>query len=126
MKALQVLFVSILFLSVLGAGCDYKFIKPDTGEPVDPEEPISFSEQIEPIWTTQSCTNCHNGSVTFSLEPGNAYQSLTSLNLMDLDNAPNSLIVKVPGTSAPHTNYNYVGNQKALIITWIEQGAEDN
>lgn len=126
MKAFQISFVSLLFFMVLIVGCDYKFIQPDSGPPVDPEVPISFSEEVEPIWTSQSCTNCHNGSVTFSLEVGKAYQSLTSLNLIDLDNAPNSLIVKVPGTNAPHNNYNYVGNQKALITTWIEQGAEDN
>ncbi|WP_439183666.1 hypothetical protein [Carboxylicivirga taeanensis] len=126
MKAFQILFVSVLLSLVLAVGCDYKFVKPDTGAPVDPEVPISFSDEIEPIWTAQSCTNCHNGSVTFSLEQGSAYQSLTNLNLLDLENPANSLIVKVPGGSAPHNNYNYVGNQKALIETWIEQGAEDN
>ncbi len=126
MKALKISFVSILFLLVMTVGCDYKFIKPDTGEPVDPEVPISFAEEIEPIWTAQSCTNCHDESGPFSLKPGAAYQSLINFNLLDKDNAANSLIVKVPGASGLHSNYTYVGNQKTLIITWIEQGAEDN
>lgn len=126
MKALQILFVSVILMSVFTVSCDYKFIEPDTGDPIDPEDPISFSAEVEPIWTTQSCTNCHNGSGLFSLQQGKAYQSLVDNGLMDLDNADNSKIVTVPGSSGLHANHTYVGNQKLIITTWIEQGAEDN
>lgn len=113
-------------LLLVAFACDYKYITPDEGEPIDPEEPISFSEEVEPIWTTQNCTNCHNGSGLFSLREGEAYQSLINNGLLDLDNADNSKIVTVPGAGSIHANYTYVGNQKLLITTWIEQGAEDN
>ncbi|MCG8581605.1 MAG: hypothetical protein MI866_16890 [Bacteroidales bacterium] len=126
MKALHILLASVILIAVCAVGCDYKFITPDEGDPIDPEEPISFSEEVEPIWTTQSCTNCHNGSGLFSLKQGEAYQSLINNNLLDLENADNSLIVKVPGTSGLHADYTYVSNQKLIITTWIEQGAEDN
>ncbi len=121
----NIVFAFGLVLLIL-ASCEYKYIKPDTGEPVDPEEPISFSQQVEPIWTSQSCTNCHNGSGLFSLKQGEAYQSLIGNNLLDLENVDNSKIVTVPGSSGLHTSYNYVSNQKLLITTWAEQGAEDN
>ncbi|WP_430809817.1 MULTISPECIES: hypothetical protein [unclassified Carboxylicivirga] len=126
MKAFQIIFTAVLLLAVFMAGCDYKFIKPDEGEPVDPEVPISFSEEVEPIWAAQSCTNCHNGSGLFSLQEGEAYQSLINNNLLDLEDANNSKIVSTPGSGGIHSNYTYSGNQKQLIITWIEQGGEDN
>ncbi len=122
----NIVFIIVSFILVVLVSCDYKFIQPDTGEPVDPEVPISFETQVEPIWTSQNCVNCHNGSGLFSLKTGEAYQSLVNKNLLNLDNPEDSKIVTVPGTSAPHNNYNYAGNQKTLIITWIEQGAEDN
>ena len=104
--------------------CEYKTIVPDTGEPIDPEVPISFSAEVEPIWTTQGCTGCHDGS-PFSLLSGDAYESLTTRGLLDMDNATNSKILTFPGTNS-HSNYNYVGNQRDVIKVWIEQGALDN
>jgi hypothetical protein len=126
MKALQILFAFAILIAVFAVSCDYKYIKPDEGDPIDPEDPISFSAEVEPIWTTQSCTNCHNGNGLFSLKQGEAYQSLISNDLLDLENSDNSLIVKVPGSSGLHADYTYVSNQKLIITTWIDQGAEDN
>ena len=116
------LFLMMLVLSA----CEYKFISPDNGDPIDPELPISFSAEVEPIWTTQSCTGCHDGSGLFSLKAGEAYNSLTTNNLLDLDQADNSKILTVPGSSGLHADKDYVGNQRELIKVWIEQGAEDN
>jgi len=104
------------------ASCEYKFIEPDMGEPVDPEEPISFSEQIEPIWSTQDCTGCHDGS-PFSLLPGEAYQSLITRDLINLESPEDSEIIKKP--QGGHGN-GYVSNQSELIKVWIEQGAQNN
>ncbi|MCU4155406.1 hypothetical protein J1N10_05425 [Carboxylicivirga sp. A043] len=126
MKALKIFFASVMLVAIAATSCDYKYITPDTGEPVDPEEPISFTQQVEPIWTSQSCTNCHNGSGLFSLQQGEAYQSLVGNGLLDFENADNSKIVTVPGSGGLHTDYTYVSNQKLIITTWIEQGAEDN
>ena len=126
MKAIQLILASVILLAVFATSCDYKYITPDTGDPIDPEEPISFSAEVEPIWTTQNCTNCHNGSGLFSLKQGEAYQSLMNNNLLDLDNSENSKIVTVPGSSGLHSSYTYVGNQKLIITTWIDQGAENN
>ncbi|TRX71911.1 hypothetical protein [Carboxylicivirga sp. M1479] len=124
MKALQTVIVSLLL--VLAIGCDYKYITPDTGAPVDPDDPISFSAEVEPIWTSQSCVNCHSGNGLFSLKQGEAYQSLIDNSLLDLENSANSKIVTVPGSSGLHSGYTYSGNQELIITTWIDQGAEDN
>ena len=126
MKEKNKIWLFMCLLLLVAFACDYKYITPDTGDPIDPEEPISFSAEVEPIWTTQNCTNCHNGSGLFSLKQGEAYQSLMNNNLLDLDNSENSKIVTVPGSSGLHSSYTYVGNQKLIITTWIDQGAENN
>lgn len=110
------------------ASCEYKFIQPDQGAPVDPEEPISFSEQVEPIWASQGCTACHPSASGLDLRTGNAYNSLMSHpRAINENNASESTILtfktEKPG---PHGNVNYVGNQSEIIKVWIEQGAEDN
>ncbi|MBS2099903.1 hypothetical protein [Carboxylicivirga linearis] len=115
--------ILILGLVLIGfASCEYKFIEPDKGEPVDPEVPISFSEQIEPIWSTQNCTACHDGN-PFSLLPGEAYQSLTTRSLINLESPEDSEILTKP--EGGHGD-GYVSNQSELIKVWIEQGAKDN
>ncbi len=117
----------ILGLVLIGfASCEYKFIEPDTGDPVDPEEPISFSEEIEPIWSSLGCTGCHPSSGGLDLREGNAYQSLQTGSRIDLDNPEESLILTKPGSSGVHSDKDYVGNQRELIKVWIEQGALDN
>ncbi len=115
----------VLVLLVL-ASCEYKFISPDTGEPVDPEEPISFSQQIEPIWTIQGCVSCHPSSGGLDLTVGNAYQSLQVGNRINEESPEESLILTKPGASGVHASHDYVGNQRELIKVWIEQGALDN
>ena len=115
---------TLLLLLVLG-GCEYTFIEPDTGDPVDPEVPISFSQEVEPIWTTQNCVACHNGSSQFSLKPGEAYQSLMTKDLVNSDSPADSDILTVPGTGL-HNSKDYVGNQREVIRVWIEQGAQNN
>jgi hypothetical protein len=116
----------MLLLMVALVSCEYNFINPDKGEPVDPEVPISFSEEVEPIFGSQSCTNCHNGSNQFSLLTGDAYNSLMTNNLVDEETPENSKILTVPGSPSIHTNWNYEGNQREIIKVWIEQGAKDN
>jgi len=119
---------SILFvlgLVLIGfASCEYKYIVPEKGDPVDPEVPISFSEEVEPIWSTQNCVSCHDGS-PFSLLPGEAYQSLQSRNLVNVDSPADSEILTFPGTGS-HSTKDYVSNQREIIQVWIEQGAKNN
>jgi len=124
-KLIIVVIYSLIFIFLL-VSCEYNFINPEKGDPVDPEVPISFSAEVEPIWTTQACTGCHDGSGLFSLKSGEAYNSLTTNNLLDLDQVDNSKILTEPGSSGLHADKDYVGNQRELIKVWIEQGAEDN
>ena len=93
--------------------------------PPDPEDTISFSQEIVPIWTEQGCTGCHNGGTPPDLTPDNAYQSITSMGLVDTADAVSSKIYYYPLPDGNHFA-KYTSAQAALVLGWIEQGALDN
>ncbi|MCU4163004.1 hypothetical protein [Carboxylicivirga caseinilyticus] len=124
MKAIKIF--GVLFILGVLSSCEYNFITPDTGAPVDPDETVSFSEQIEPIWSTQGCTSCHPSTAGLDLRVGYAYQSLQSESRINTENPTESLILTMPGSSGVHSDKDYVSNQRELIKVWIQQGAQDN
>lgn len=128
MKSFIKIIAKLTLVMLVLIGCEYKFIAPDNGDPIDPEEPISFSQQVEPIWTSQGCVACHPDQSGLDLRPGTAHGSLMSHpRAIDMDNSSESSILTfktlVPG---PHGSVDYVGNQSEIIKVWIDQGALDN
>lgn len=117
-KQLAALLSGILMLGMFG--CEYVTIEPK--DVVIPVTPVDFATEIEPIFTTVGCTECHNGSIMFSLAAGKAYASLISRNLVDTVNPANSNILKkiAPG----HNNKTFTAEQSALILKWITEGAK--
>ncbi len=107
------------------ASCQYKFIVEPIPTPPDPEDTISFSLEIVPIWTTQECTGCHNGGISPDLTPDNAYASIMNNNLVEVASPDDSKIYYYPSPNGTHHKV-YTSPQSALILAWIEQGALDN
>lgn len=91
-------------------------------ETVDPEEPVLFQTQIQPIFTN-NCITCHKGSRNPDLRAGNSYNSLTTGNYVTLP-AENSRLYKMV-TSGSHTSLT-LDSEKQLILSWISQGALNN
>jgi hypothetical protein len=114
--------VLVMLATLILSSCEYKDIERD--ETVVVEE-MSFSNDIEPIFKKQSCTNCHNGTTTPDLTSGNAYQSLISDDFINLNTPTESKIYVVPkvGSGHPATCTSQQSNQ---ILAWIEQGAKNN
>ena len=55
---------AMLFCIAIISSCEYEFVEPEAqAPPPDPEEKVSFSEQIVPIFNEQSCnvSSCHGG-----------------------------------------------------------------
>jgi hypothetical protein len=131
MKPKQIL--SLLFFAVLVsffASCEYDFIKPEPGPPPpDPTDTISFSLQVEPIWSNDNCTNCHKtGSISgLDLTAGNAYNSLTAKNLYSVADPESSRIYTYPypGTGGHSSKYSSE-TEAQIILQWIQQGAKNN
>ncbi len=112
-----------VMVSVLVGGCKYDWIIPE--EMPDPEVPISFSQQILPIFSEKNCTACHDGSPAPDLREANAYASINTARYIDGTNPEESRIYSVPHPDAGHP-IKYSAVQAALILAWIEQGAENN
>jgi hypothetical protein len=125
--------VNILLLLVvavmLAGGCKYDWIIPEEVPIIDPDDPsqiISFSEQIMPIFTSgNNCTACHDGSPRPDLRAGNAYAALNNTRYLNLESPEESLIYTLPHPSGNHFR-KYTATQAALILAWIQQGAENN
>jgi len=124
----------ILILSVLtGLGwlmflssCEYEFID---AEPVSPGDTVkvSFKTDILPIFNTNdNCTSCHKTGFTApDLTEANAYNSITSMGLVDLTTPKNSKIYYVPGSS-DHAWKSYMQSQGSKVLNWVSQGALNN
>lgn len=92
------------------------------GPTVDPGEPISFSEDIIPIFN-DNCISCHDGAISPTLTEGEAYDELFSEDLVNTEApADSELVVKLrEGHLAGLSDFNI---QK--IEVWIAQGALNN
>lgn len=91
-------------------------------EVVNPEEPVLFQTQIQPIFTN-NCTGCHGGSRNPDLRDGNSYNSLTTGGFVNLPPENSRLYKQV--TSASHAPLT-LDIEKQLIFNWIKQGAQNN
>lgn len=115
----------LLGILTFAASCQYKAIIEPVVPPPDPNDTVYFSQQIEPIWTEQNCTGCHPGTVPPDLTPGNSYNSITSMGLVNTVEPVESKIYYYPLPDGSHYA-KYTSSQAALLLQWIEQGALDN
>lgn len=126
MKKIILQTFAVIAVIVLVSSCQYKWIVEPVVPPPDPEDTISFSQQIVPIFSEQGCTGCHNtGGQSPDLTPDNAYNSIISEGLVDTAQPENSVIYAYPLPDGNHYA-KYTSAQAQLILQWIEQGAHDN
>jgi hypothetical protein len=116
------LFIAITFL--LG-GCKYNWVIPEEVPVIDPDEPISFSQQILPIFSEKNCTACHDGTPAPDLREANAYASVNSERFINRTTPEESSIYTAPHPDGGHP-VKYSAVQAALVLIWIQQGAENN
>lgn len=121
MKNKYMRFAFVIAASVSLNSCLYK-------TPVEEEIPpivgdVSFKDDVEPIFNTQGCLSCHPNSAGLDLTVGNSYGSIFSNNLVDTDNPDKSIIYVHPKDKHFTT---YTSAQANIVLTWIEQGSEDN
>lgn len=120
MKRSLLLLAGFILIGI--ASCEYKYIDPIEVEITDP---VSFSEQIEPIFQSK-CVACH-ASTSPILTTGNAYNSLIDGNYINTEVPESSkLYEKVTIEGHPGGNNTLDATQIALILKWIQDGAENN
>ena len=82
---------------------------------------VEFSADIQSIFSTNNCTDCHDGNLDPDLTAGNEYNSLVP-EYVDAGNADNSeLFTKLSGG---HGNVDAAS--LLLIEEWINSGALNN
>ena len=103
--------------------CTYDEIAP---RKVDVPATVSFSKDVLPIFNSScNAAGCHTtGGQPPNLLPANAYQSLTLYGYVDLLDPQGSIVyVKITtGSMKQHAT----DQDRAIILRWIEQGAENN
>lgn len=92
---------------------------------VDPDTEISFSNDIQPIFTN-NCASCHNGSIPPDLTAGNAYEAIADGYLSDdPENNPESSLIYSKLLESGHSA-RASDLEESTILEWIRQGAFDN
>ena len=121
------LFILMVLLAAIFSGCTYNWVLPE--ETVDPNpdgEPISFSTQIQPIFTNK-CVSCHNtGGTAPDLSAGKSYAQVVP-GFVNTGTPAESKIYTFPAPSTSvHSWKKYSTNEATLVLTWIQEGAKNN
>jgi hypothetical protein len=124
MRIREIVAVLLLMLAILATSCQYDVVVEPELPPIDPEVPISFKDEIAPIFSSANCLGCHSGNSDPNLTPDLAYNSIVPA-LVDTANPEVSPIYSVPLPDGNHPQ-KYSRNQAALLLGWIEQGAKNN
>jgi hypothetical protein len=127
MRIIQLLIGLSLLLYL--ASCEYEFIDQPPVPPPNPTDTIKFSADILPVFNTNNnCTACHTtGNQAPDLTEANAYNSITSMNLVDVETPEASILYDFPRPGSPtHEWKKYTQKQSENVLNWIRQGALNN
>lgn len=123
--------ITILSVIFILSSCTSTYIVPDPpAPPVAPPSPnenkISFSGEIQPIFTAK-CVKCHGvGQVAPTLAAGKSYQALMSMSgMIDTITPGNSILYTEMATGGGMNQYCTKSNADSTY-KWIRQGAKNN
>lgn len=114
-------FIALLLLVGLWS-CEYATIKPVV---VEPPDEVSYAADVAPIFVEAGCTGCHGGGINPNLTADKSWDSLVNGGYVDTANPTESEVVERIN-SGHGTAGNINAEQKALILKWIEDGAQNN
>ena len=123
-KILKRVLLCALCFSLFLTSCEWVTIEPIVPELPDPEEEISFSVDIQPIFTSK-CVECHPPLKSLDLTDGNAYNSINNEIYINSTTPSESLIYTKADPNGNHAT-KYSITEAALLLRWIEEGAQNN
>ncbi len=116
----QLLIASLLLYLTATTGCFY-----DQVYVAPPERKISYATDIQPYFDAK-CVACHKGTgIPLNLEAAVSYAALVDGSYLNTaDPASSLLYVKIApgGSMEPYST----PTETALVLQWIEQGANNN
>ena len=123
--------ITTFFVIFILSSCSSDHIVPEPPEPPPAppspnESKISFSGEIQPIFTAK-CMPCHaSGAALPTLVAGKSYQSLMSISgMIDTINPGNSTLYLEMKPGGGMSNYCKKANADS-VYKWIRQGAKNN
>ncbi|MCX6250291.1 MAG: hypothetical protein NTX61_06020 [Bacteroidetes bacterium] len=118
--------VLVIFGILVLAACTSKTIEAPSIAP--PTKDYKFSTDVLPLFTQHCATaGCHSaGNTPPDLSAANAYHSLVSNNLFDIQNPTQSDIYKVVTSSGSMNSHLPNSTDQLTILYWIQQGALNN
>lgn len=110
-------FLVLIIVLMLGS-CELATIEPFSDVP----DNLSLASDIQPIFNS-NCASCHGGSRAPDLRDGRAYASLLTGGFVDVDDPESSSLYTVfDGSHSSRAS----DKEKAYILGWIQQGANNN
>jgi hypothetical protein len=123
--------ITIFFVIFILSSCTSDYIMPEPPEPPPAppspnESKISYSGEIQPIFTAK-CMPCHAvGAALPTLAAGKSYQSLMSIpGMVDTLNPGNSALYLSMKPGGSMSTYCKKANADS-VYKWIRQGAKNN
>lgn len=127
-KAVINITFTLLIIAMVGVtACEKYSYQPPVYEPPDttqPYDPVSFSQQVAPLFPKYNCTGCHGGAIAPDLRESEAYEELTQGGYINVNSyKESSVVIKIedPGHGGTWTT-----NDLWLLFDWIYIGAPDN
>jgi hypothetical protein len=116
----QIMIAFVLIAAIEGfSSCEkYSYTPPA----LDPNAPLSFQTDIQPIFNT-NCLSCHGANLSPDLRDGKSFLALTKGGYVILPGESSRLYVHM--TSAGHTSRS-TDTEKLKVLYWINQGALNN
>ena len=115
-------FLGMVMLLGILSSCEKDYYTPET---VDIPQNISYSGDIQPFWDAD-CVKCHKaGSTAPNLEAGSSYNAIVPSLVNTGDPASSKIYTKIASGGSMYKYVNPPGKE-ALVLKWIEQGAQDN
>lgn len=126
-KLFRIVLVSSLSLLCFSCYYDELIERPiDIPEIPDLPENISYSTEVQPIFTT-NCISCHSSSLSPDLRAGYSYDALVPDYVIAGDPEASKLFQNLPGIGHPIDVGFVLGAEDiAYIYAWIDQGAKNN
>lgn len=113
----RLIFITACVMIGFLCSCE-KYIIPAPDVPTD----VSFSADVQPIFNAK-CVNCHGGNRAPDLRPNNSYNALVKGDYVNTDDPEASELYQV--LLGSH-NSRATPDEKATILGWIYEGAENN
>ncbi len=111
---------SMVFTLLLFSCENYQYEIPQ----VDPNEDVSFQEDILKIFNNKNCAACHPSVSPPDLTPENAYEALMDGYVNTENPEESGIYTKFEGGHGGIENMN--SEEAQLILNWIKQGADNN